>query len=69
MALDGSHTPAKNGGEAVVYQGVILSMSPPQAGNHHDLFEINTLFEQMFELLKQAEIAVEGLFLNGGVGF
>jgi hypothetical protein len=33
-------------------------MSTPQAGNHHDLFEINTLFEQIFELLKQAEIAV-----------
>lgn len=51
IELDGSHTPAKNGGDAVGYQGrkacnttnalfvsdsqgVILSMSTPQAGQH-----------------------------------
>lgn len=57
IEFDGSHTPAKNGGDAVGYQGrkasnttnalfvsdnqgVMLSMSTPQEGQHHDLFQI-----------------------------
>lgn len=60
VEFDGSHTPAKNRGDAVGYQGhkscntanalficdnhgVILGMSTPQEGQHHDLFEIQTI--------------------------
>lgn len=84
--LDGSHTPAKNGGDAVGYQGrkaakttnalfltdrqgVLLAMSTPQAGEHHDLFEIQTLFGEICTLLKEADICLKGLFLNADAGF
>jgi transposase len=86
LELDGSHTPAKNGGDAVGYQGrkatnttnslfiadnqgVLLAMATPQAGQHHDLFQIQELFEQMCELLKQAGVNLKGLFLNADPGF
>ena len=86
IELDGSHTPAKNGGDAVGYQGrkaanttnalfvsdnqgVMLAMSTPQAGQHHDLFQIQTLFEEICLLLKQASIHLKGLFLNADPGF
>lgn len=74
IEFDGSHTPAKNGGDAVGYQGrkackttnalflwdnqgVILSMSTPQEGQHgtappHDLFQIQVLFDELCTLLK-----------------
>ena len=86
IELDGSHTPAKNGGEAIGYQkrkscktsnslfitdnqGVILSMSMPQEGQHHDLYEIQVLFEEMCTMLKEAGIDLKGLFLNADPGF
>jgi transposase len=86
IALDGSHTPAKRGGEAVAYQGrksakttnalflvdkqgVPLAMGEPQAGNHHDVYDIKTIFQTMLDTLKAAEIKVEGLFLNADPGF
>jgi len=86
IELDGSHTPAKNGGEAVGYQGrkavkttnalfisdnqgVMLAMATPQEGQHHDLFDIQVLFEQLCDLLKQAGIKLKGLFLNADPGF
>ena len=85
-ALDGSHTPAKNGGDAIGYQrrkaarttnalfltdsqGIILAMSEPQAGQHHDVFAIRRLFAQMCALLKEAGIDLDGLFLNADPGF
>jgi hypothetical protein len=81
VEFDGSHTPAKNGGDAVGYQGrkdcnttnalfisdnqgVIIGMSTPQEGQHHDLFEIQTLFNEICELLKKAHVNLNGLFLN-----
>ena len=84
--FDGSHTPAKNGGDAVGYQGrkackttnalfisdnqgVILGMSTPQEGQHHDLFEIQTLFDEICTMLKKAKINLDGLFLNADPGF
>lgn len=84
--LDGSHTPAKNGGDAVGYQGrkaantsnalflsdsqgVILSMSTPQEGQHHDLYQIQELFGEIGNLLKEAGIDLKGLFLNADPGF
>jgi transposase len=86
VEFDGSHTPAKNGGDAVGYQGrkackttnalfmsdnqgVILAMSTPQEGQHHDLFEIETLFKEICCLLKEANISLNGLFLNADPGF
>jgi len=64
MQLDGSHTPAKNGGEHIDYQnrkaanttnalflsdnqGLPLAMATPQSGNHHDLHNIQTLFDEL----------------------
>ncbi len=91
VEFDGSHIPAKNGGDATGYQGrkackttaaaaanalfmsdsqgVILAMSTPQEGQHHDLFQIQTLFEEICTLLKEAGIKLEGLFLNADPGF
>ncbi len=86
IELDGSHTLAKNGGDAIGYQGrkaanttntlflsdnqgVMLAMSTPQAGQHHDLYEIQTLFDEICTMLKKAEINLSGLFLNADSGF
>jgi transposase len=86
IEFDGSHTPAKNGGDAVGYQGrkssnttnalfisdnqgVMLAMSTPQEGQHHDLFQIQALFEEICSLLKKAGINLKGLFLNADPGF
>jgi len=84
--LDGSHTPAKRGGENVEYQGrkkskttnslyltdrqgLPLAMSEPMAGNHNDLHDIEVQFEVVTTTLEQADIPVEGLFLNADAGF
>lgn len=84
--LDGSHTPAKNGGDAVGYQGrkachttnalfasdsqgLMLAMSTPQAGQHHDLFDIQRLFEEICTLLKAADLNLQDLVLNADSGF
>lgn len=84
--FDGSHTPAKSGGDAVGYQGrkacnttnalflsdnqgVILGMSTPQEGQHHDLYEIEVLFKEICDLMKKANINLKGLFLNADPGF
>ena len=86
VEFDGSHTPAKNGGDAVGYQGrkackttnslfmsdnqgVILAMSTPQEGQHHDLFQIRELFNKNCVLLKEAGLDLKGLFLNADSGF
>lgn len=86
MQLYGSHTPAKNGPQAVGYQGhkaaktttslffadnsgVMLACSIPQAGNHHDLFEIEKLFEELCVLLESVQINLKGLSLNADSGF
>lgn len=86
IQLDGSHTRAQNGGQAVAYQGrkaaktttslfladntgVMLACATPQAGNHHDLFEIEQLFEELCSLLESAKINLKGLFLNADSGF
>lgn len=84
--LDGSHTKANRGGEAVAYQGrkkckttnmlfiidnqgVILFCSPPIAGNHNDLYNIEDYFDKMLEMAKGANIDLRYLFLNGDAGF
>ncbi|MVM34016.1 transposase [Spirosoma sp. HMF4905] len=86
VEFDGSHTPAKNGGDGVGYQGrkacnttnalfiadnqgVMLAMSTPQEGQHHDLFQIQILFDEICQLLKEAGLDLKGLFLNADAGF
>lgn len=86
IEFDGSHTPAKNGGDAVGYQGrkasnttntlfmtdsqgVMLAMSTPQEGQHHDLFQIQTLFDEICTMLKEVGIDLKDLFLNADPGF
>ncbi len=86
LQLDGSHAPAKNGGEAVGYQGrkaarttntlfladnsgLMLACATPQAGQHHDLFKVQVLFEEMCCLLEAAGLNLKGLFLNADAGF
>lgn len=32
--------------------GIMLACATPQAGNHHDLFAIDTLFEELCALLE-----------------
>jgi len=50
-------------------QGVPLAMSEPVAGNHNDLHDIEVQFEVGTATLEQAEISVDGLFLNADAGF
>ena len=86
IEFDGSHTPAKNGGDAVGYQGrkaskttnalfisdnqgIMLAMSTPQEGQHHDLFQIQELFDEICTMLKKAGINLNDLFLNADPGF
>lgn len=86
IQLDGSHTPAKNGGAAIGYQGrkaarttntlfladntgQPLACATPQAGNHHDVFAIEHLFDELCRVLEEAQLALEGLFLNADRGF
>lgn len=84
--LDGSHTRARCGGEAMGYQGrkkskttnmlflidnqgVILFFSPPISGNHNDLYEIESYFEAILEMAKEAGISLKYVFMNGDAGF
>ena len=50
-------------------QGQMLAMSPPMAGNHNDLYEIEKNLKAIFEFLEQADINTEGLFINADAGF
>lgn len=86
VALDGSQTICKNGGESIGYQnrkaanccnslfmadntGQMLVCSQPVAGNHHDLYEIEHVFQELCNLLEQAGIETQGLFMNADAGF
>ncbi len=50
-------------------QGLPLAMSEPVAGNHNDLHDIEVQFEVVTATLEQADIPIEGLFLNADAGF
>lgn len=86
IQLDGSHTPAKNGGAAVGYQsrkaarttnalfvadnqGLPLAVATPQSGQHHDTFELATVFAELCDLLQTAGLRLDGLFLNADKAF
>ena len=50
-------------------QGLPLAISSPVAGNHNDLYNIEVQFEVVTGTLGQANIPVDGLFLNADAGF
>ena len=50
-------------------QGLPLAMSEPVAGNHNDLYDIEVQFEEITATLDQADIAIDGLFINADAGF
>ena len=50
-------------------QGLPLAMSEPLSGNHNDLHDIEVQFEVVTGTLEEADIPVEGLFLNADAGF
>ena len=50
-------------------QGLPLAMSEPVAGNHNDLYDIEVQFEVVTTTLEQADISVDGLFMNADAGF
>ena len=49
-------------------QGQPLACASPQAGNHHDLFNIEALFDELCDLVQEAQIAPEGLFMSADRG-
>jgi len=49
--------------------GQPLACASPQAGNHHDVFDIETSFGELCTLVEEAHISLEGLFLNADSGF
>lgn len=50
-------------------EGLPLSLAMPQSGEHHDLYEIEVLFEQLCGVLQEAGIALKGVFMNADSGF
>jgi len=50
-------------------QGLPIAMSQPLAGNHNDLYDIEVQFEVVTATLEQANISIEGLFVNADAGF
>lgn len=50
-------------------QGIPLAMSIPVSGNHNDLFEIEICMTKIVKDLEEAELNVNGLFMNADTGF
>ncbi|MGV3539109.1 MAG: transposase [Rufibacter sp.] len=50
-------------------RGLMLACSCPLAGQHHDLFRIRQVFGELCDVLKEAGIETDGLFLNADAGF
>lgn len=50
-------------------QGIPLACSDPMSGQHNDLFDISKTVSKILITLKQAQIEIDGLFLNGDAGF
>jgi transposase len=49
--------------------GMPICIGEPQNGKQNDLFEINKIFGQMLEILEEAEVSLEAVFLNADPGF
>ena len=50
-------------------QGIPLATSNPVAGNHHDLYKIKDLLDELFTTLTGGNIKPDGLFINADAGF
>jgi len=50
-------------------QGIVLAMSEPVAGNHNDLYEIENAMNTILQQVENAQIRVDGLFMNADGGF
>lgn len=50
-------------------QRLPLALSDPVADNHHDLYNIEDSSDDLFSTLTQADIKLEGLFVNADAGF
>ncbi|QMU28128.1 transposase [Adhaeribacter radiodurans] len=50
-------------------KGQMLGCSQPEAGVHHYLYDIGLVFTELCNLLKEAGIETEGLFLKADAGF
>jgi len=50
-------------------QGIPLAMSMPVSGNHNDLYAIENSIVEIVNVVDQADISVEGLFVNADGGF
>ena len=42
----------------------MLACASPQEGQHHDVYNIKELFEELCQMLIKAGINIKGLFLN-----
>ncbi len=49
--------------------GQMLAVGTPQSGQHNDLYNIESIFKEMLEILEQAGISSKGIFLNADPGF
>jgi hypothetical protein len=45
-------------------QCIPLALSNPVAGNHHDLYRMEDTLDELFSTIQQANISLEGLFIN-----
>ena len=50
-------------------RGQMLAVASPQSGEHNDLYNLPALFKEMLELLTDATIDYNGIFLNAAAGF
>ena len=47
----------------------MLACASPREGQHHDLFKIQELFEELCHMFTKASINIKGLFMNTDSGF
>jgi len=83
LNLEGSHAPAKKGGEAVAYQGrkkaktsnvldangFILATTGIIAGHHNDAFELKDNLRTAFKFIKSLGISIAGSYFNADSAF
>ncbi len=50
-------------------QGLLLAVATPQSGQHHDTFDLATVFAELCALLEATELRLDGLFLNADKAF
>lgn len=50
-------------------QGLLIVMSSPKSGEHHDVHDIEDVMEAMLCNLEKSKVRVDGLFVNADAGF